>query len=97
MKTCGLIATLIFVSVACFCIDSSLSTQEYVNFGAPDINTTWYAEQYIALETVLSRMTVDKLPRFKSIKSGKYFERIISVDNFDAIVNGLNTYEQKLK
>ncbi|MBS0000061.1 MAG: hypothetical protein KFF73_13865 [Cyclobacteriaceae bacterium] len=64
--------------------DLSLSVEEYKKLGMADPTRTWKHEDYRQAYVVLSQLRSDRpgaLPRKGSNKSGKYFDRLISMDN----------------
>ncbi len=68
--------------------DLSLSVEEYRELGMPDYNKIWVQEDYIDAFIALNKLKLKNpsaLPKIKSRKSGIYFNRMISEDNFSFI------------
>lgn len=62
--------------------DQSLTTEEYVQAGMPKPDQAWTGKEYAAAAKVLERLAAEpeKLPRWKSAKSGAVFDRLIQRD-----------------
>src|SRR5205085_2912368 len=61
--------------------DRSLSGEQYIARGAPPTTRPWTGKDYSLAADTLKRIAaadVSLLPRYKSAKSGAYFDRIIS-------------------
>lgn len=64
--------------------DLSLNEEEYEELGMPDPSKIWKHEDYRKAYTVLAQLKSTKplsLPQKESKESGKYFNRLISVEN----------------
>jgi hypothetical protein len=70
--------------------DRSLAPAQYVSSGAPAPDRSWLAADYVqaarTLETISREQDVD-LPRWRSERSGTYFQRMISEENLAPINN----------
>ncbi|MCK5101513.1 MAG: hypothetical protein KAR17_01820, partial [Cyclobacteriaceae bacterium] len=65
--------------------DLSYSADAYVKMGMPDYKTAWTQEDYMNAFTALNRLRLTKpssLPMKNSAKSGAYFDRMLSEENF---------------
>lgn len=65
--------------------DLSYSADEYVKMGMPDYKTAWTQEDYMNVFTDLNKLRLIKpssLPKKNSAKSGVYFDRMLSEENF---------------
>ena len=66
--------------------DKSLTCEEYVELGAPAHDRTWMGKDFTTSSGVLSKLAPEKMPRRDSKKSGAYFARLSSEDNFAPIL-----------
>lgn len=65
--------------------DLSLTHREYLSLGVPDNKKIWTQEDYIDAFIALNKLKLTKpssLPRKNSKKSGVFFDRMISDENF---------------
>jgi hypothetical protein len=78
--------------------DLSLSEEEYSALGLPDYAEIWNNEDYWEAYGVLAKLRNSKpysLPQKHSEKSGKIFERIISMENFSFLEDDSLTLKEK--
>src|SRR3954463_8099617 len=70
--------------------DQSLTPEQYVAQGAPASDRLWTGKDYAAANDVLSKLAdsdPSALPRFRSPRSGAYFDRFISPENIAPLKN----------
>jgi hypothetical protein len=63
--------------------DESLTPEQYVRLGLPDLHREWSAEDMAKAAKVLSSQKGNQLPRYKSKQSGAVFARLTSIRNLD--------------
>ncbi len=70
--------------------DKSFTPDKYKELGMPDYNVIWkepdFAKAIAVLYDIVTRYP-DALPRYKSKKSGVYFDRITNIDNLYFLQN----------
>jgi len=70
--------------------DNSVSTEAYIKMGLPSTNKAWGLEEYEKAFKVLDKIfEMDKysIPRYKSTSSAVLFDRLVSFENFDYLIN----------
>lgn len=70
--------------------DHSLTAEEYSNLGLPDPTRIWNSKDYVDAYGALDMIKVMNplsLPKKDSEKSGKYFNRIIDLDNLSFLLD----------
>jgi len=79
---------ILFISTSCSKTiekDLSLTRQEYLALGIPDYNKIWTQEEYIDAFIAMNKLKLTNpsgLPRKNSKRSGEFFGRMISDENF---------------
>lgn len=78
--------------------DLSYDADEYVTMGMPDYKTAWTQDDYMNVFTSLNRLRLTKpssLPKKNSAKSGAYFDRMLSEENFSFLQKETSTLTEK--
>src|SRR5580704_15216011 len=68
--------------------DQSLTTEQYVELGLPAPDRPWTGEEMTQAAEVLSRIAAggaERLPRYRSERSGEVFARLTSADNLEVV------------
>lgn len=78
--------------------DLTYSADAYVKMGMPDYKTAWTQEDYMNAFNALNRLRLTKpssLPRKNSAKSGTYFDRMLSEENFSFLTEDRLSLSEK--
>ena len=78
--------------------DLSLSQKEYLELGLPEYNRVWTQDDYINSFIELNKLKLTNpfsLPRKNSKKSGVYFDRMLSDENFSFLYSDTLSLSEK--
>ena len=78
--------------------DQSLTREEYIGLGMPNVNRVWRSDDYLKCASVLRELKHQNfysLPRLNSERSKYCFSRIIARDNIDTLL--LDRHQGKVK
>ena len=76
--------------------DGSLSIDEYVSIGVPELDHPWSLEEQDQALDALARLDREQLPRYESKESGALFERLLESDEArgDLLTAAVSTAEE---